>query len=93
MKKGIMKPHVHRYSPFEKKEDWRIEREADSFVSSLLMPKNEFFMMQKCKRFLARVKIQKHVYQSFSSNSSRFQMAVGVHQLSARYARAEKIII
>ena len=35
---GKMQPHWHRYEPFGKNEEWFIEREADNFAASLLMP-------------------------------------------------------
>lgn len=35
---GNMKPHIHRYDPFGKNEEWIIEREADEFAANLLMP-------------------------------------------------------
>lgn len=37
---GNMEPHWHRYEPFKKDANWLIEREADNFASSLLMPAN-----------------------------------------------------
>lgn len=51
LEKGVMKPHIHRYNPFGKNEEWKIEREADSFASSLLMPKNEFLKDAKQQVF------------------------------------------
>lgn len=51
LEKGVMKPHIHRYNPFGKNEDWIIEREADSFASSLLMPKNIFLKDAKQQEF------------------------------------------
>ena len=39
---GKMKPHIHRYEPFGKNEEWAIEREADSFAANLLMPLSQF---------------------------------------------------
>ena len=35
---GTMQPHCHHYNPFGNNEDWEIEREADDFAASLLMP-------------------------------------------------------
>lgn len=35
---GVMQPHCHTYNPFGNNETWIIEREADDFASSLLMP-------------------------------------------------------
>lgn len=35
---GIMQSHCHIYNPFENNETWVIEREADDFAASLLMP-------------------------------------------------------
>lgn len=42
MEKGIMQPHIHRYEPFSKNEEWAIEREADEFAANLLMPMSQF---------------------------------------------------
>lgn len=39
---GKMQPHIHRYEPFGKNEEWAIEREADEFAASLLMPMPQF---------------------------------------------------
>lgn len=39
---GKMKPHIHRYEPFSKNEEWAIEREADEFAAQLLMPLSQF---------------------------------------------------
>lgn len=38
MIKGVMHPHWHKYNPFGENEEWKIEREADCFAGSLLMP-------------------------------------------------------
>lgn len=35
---GIMQPHYHNYNQFGNNEAWIIEREADDFAASLLMP-------------------------------------------------------
>ena len=35
---GKMQPHIHRYNPFGRNEEWAIEREADEFSAQLLMP-------------------------------------------------------
>ena len=35
---GVMQPHCHKYNPFGDNEAWIIEREADDFAASLLMP-------------------------------------------------------
>lgn len=40
MMSGEMQPHCHFYNPFGKNEEWKIEREADDFAASLLMPSN-----------------------------------------------------
>ena len=37
-----MKPHIHRFNPFGKNDDWIIEREADNFAANLLMPSSFF---------------------------------------------------
>lgn len=42
LENGCMKPHIHRYEPFGKNEEWLIEREADEFAASLLMPSTQF---------------------------------------------------
>lgn len=42
LQNGIMSPHIHRYEPFGKNEDWLIEREADEFAANLLMPTTQF---------------------------------------------------
>lgn len=42
MEKGLMQPHIHCYNPFGKNEDWEIEREADEFAGTLLMPSPQF---------------------------------------------------
>lgn len=42
MVSGKMKPHIHRYDPFGKNEEWAIEREADDFAAKLLMPLSLF---------------------------------------------------
>lgn len=39
---GKMQPHIHRYNPFGKNEEWTIEREADEFAAQLLMPLSLF---------------------------------------------------
>lgn len=39
---GKMQPHFHCYEPFGKNEEWKIEREADEFAASLLMPESYF---------------------------------------------------
>lgn len=38
LENGKMQPHIHRYDPFGNNEEWIIEKEADSFAASLLMP-------------------------------------------------------
>ena len=43
LESGKMQPHIHLYDPFGKNEAWEIEREADGFAASLLMPTNCFF--------------------------------------------------
>lgn len=40
MMSGEMQPHCHFYDPFGNNEEWQIEREADDFAASLLMPSN-----------------------------------------------------
>lgn len=42
LESGLMQPHIHRYEPLGKNEDWIIEREADDFAASLLMPEEQF---------------------------------------------------
>lgn len=42
MENGGMKPHIHRYEPFGKNDEWLIEREADDFAANLLMPTAQF---------------------------------------------------
>lgn len=42
LESGKMKPHLHCYDPFGKNEEWSIEREADEFAATLLMPLSQF---------------------------------------------------
>lgn len=42
LESGRMQPHIHRYEPFGRNEEWVIEREADSFAANLLMPTEQF---------------------------------------------------
>ena len=48
---GLMKPHIHRFEPFGKNENWEIEREADDFAANLLMPLSYFMDDIKGKTF------------------------------------------
>lgn len=74
MEKGVMKPHIHRFCPFERNADWKIEREADSFASSLLMPKNEFFNDAKLHVFSGELiqKLASKYKVSFSACALRY---------------------
>lgn len=48
---GMMQPHIHRFIPFGKNENWLIEREADAFAGNLLMPQTQFQMDVRCQIF------------------------------------------
>lgn len=70
---GVMKPHCHKFNPFGKNEEWQIEREADDFAASLLMPAHHFIADIKGEKFSGHL-IDKlsHKYKvSFSSCALR----------------------
>lgn len=70
---GNMQPHYHCYSPFGKNEEWAIEREADEFAASLLMPSFVLTQDFKNKNFsgdLLKVLSQKYNV-SFSAMAIR----------------------
>lgn len=51
LQNGKMQPHIHRYEPFGKNEEWELEREADDFAANLLMPLSQFKLDVKGKIF------------------------------------------
>lgn len=74
LENGKMQPHFHRYEPFGRNEEWMIEREADSFAASLLMPQSLFKEDFNGKVFTGELiqAIAKKYHVSFSACALRY---------------------
>lgn len=74
LESGLMQPHIHRYEPFGKNEEWIIEREADDFAASLLMPEEQFRNDLQNSPFSGQLiqTLAKNYHVSFSSCALRY---------------------
>ena len=92
MLSGSMKPHIHRYEPFGKNEEWLIEREADEFAANLLMPtalfKSEFSSMVFSGELVKSVALKFNV--SFSACAIRY-MRLSLIPLMLVFAKEGKV--
>lgn len=70
---GVMQPHCHKYNPFGGNEEWIIEREADDFAASLLMPWQLLKQDLRQEKFSGTVinKLSKRYRVSFSAMAIR----------------------
>ena len=89
---GRMQPHIHRYNPFGKNEEWQIEREADEFAAQLLMPTAKFYDDVKhavlSGDLIQRLAVKYQV--SFSACALRY-MKMNLVPIMLVYAEAGKI--
>ena len=74
LENGKMQPHYHRYEPFGHNEEWIIEREADAFAASLLMPRFLFEQEFQGKEFSGELiqSIAAKFHVSFSACALRY---------------------
>lgn len=84
---GKMTPHIHRYNPFGRNEEWEIERQADEFAANLLMPYSQFRNEFERKTFSGQlIQIVAEKYQvSFSACALRY-MNMGFQPIMLVYA-------
>lgn len=61
---GVMHPHIYKYNPFGNNYEWIIEREADEFAASLLMPIEAF------RRDLFQREFSGHLIDTLAKNNS-----------------------
>lgn len=89
---GKMQPHIHRYEPFGKNEEWTLEREADEFAADLLMPLPQFKVDVRGKTFSGDlIKQLSDKYQvSFSACALRY-MRLNLVPIMLVYAMEGKI--
>lgn len=76
---GVMQPHCHKYNPFGGNEEWIIEREADDFAASLLMP------WQLLKHDLRQEKFSGTVINKFSKKYRVSFSAMAIRCLKCDY--------
>lgn len=92
MENGKMKPHIHRYSPFGKNDDWLIEREADEFAACLLMPFSRFNEDLRIKPFSGELiqQLANEFKVSFSACALRY-MSLNLVPIMLVYAENGRI--
>lgn len=84
---GVMHPHIYKYNPFGNNYEWIIEREADEFAASLLMPIEAFRRDLFQREFSGHLidTLAKKYKVSFSASAIRI-LKIGVIPLMLVYA-------
>lgn len=92
LQNGTMKPHIHRYEPLGKNEEWMIEREADEFAANLLMPTITFKSVFSKKAFSGELvkSVASKFNVSFSACALRY-MKLNLIPIMLVYAKNGKV--